>query len=324
MKIRNILLILLAVFSIQLIGGQTAYAAPDFSGAYVKGSPNTHYYYEELNGKTIIFNNYDSSAELFEGERQPYNFYELAYWSPEVDGFDLSIESSNSKVADVVFYDEYELYGDSATNDGYYTAIIEARKKGSTTITVTETTEEEPYIDYDEYGNEVTEYVEPTVRTYKFKVVVTDKWYTGRLHFNTKINPSKVYRNSKKMKVTIKNVYKGDKVTIKVGKNKTITKKIKKNKKSITYSIKFKKQTAGRKVVIKVFDKNGKKVKSSSKPVYYASKIKRGLTKKQVKLIPGWGSPQNIEINGKYTIWWYNDYSKYVYFKNGKVTGWGK
>ena len=75
-------------------------------------------------------------------------------------------------------------------------------------------------IDYDEYGNEITEYQEPTVKTYKFKVVVTDKWYSGRLHKYTKISHPKVYRSTNKMKVKLKKVYKGDKVTIKVGKNK--------------------------------------------------------------------------------------------------------
>ena len=317
---KSTIITLVFLFSIIVIGRQTVYAAPDFSGAYVKEHPNISCYYDQLDGKTIVFNDYDSEAELFKGERQPYNFYELAYWNPDTDPF-ISAESSNTSVARV--YDQMELYGDG-NDDGYYTAIIEARKKGTAIITVTESEENEPDIVYDDYGNEEIVYVPPTIKTYKFKVVVTDKWYSGRLHYSTIIRHPNIYPKTKKTKFTFKNLRKDDKVTIKIGKNRAITKKIKKDTKRISYKIKFKKQPAGRNINVTVTDKYGRKVKSSCKPIYYTSKIKKGLTKKQVKLVPGWGSPEHTNVNGKITIWWYNNYAKYIKFKNRKVIGWGK
>ena len=81
------LFFVLAVIVIPVLGNQVAYAAADFTSGYVKEKPNAHYYYNNLNGKTIVFNKYDASAELYPGEKQPYNFYELAYWNSEVDGY---------------------------------------------------------------------------------------------------------------------------------------------------------------------------------------------------------------------------------------------
>lgn len=308
-KVPNLLLSTMVILSLSIclvgvLNLDTAFAAPDFSGCYVKEHPNTFVYYNELDGKTIVFDNYDSDAELFEGEKQPYNYYELAYWNP--DEVFISSSSSDPSVAEV--QDQLELYGDFYSDGGHFTSIIKAKKAGTTTITVRET----------------VGHFEPTEKTYTFTVVVTDKWYSDRLRYNTNIKHANVYRNSKRVKVTIKNVFRGDKVTIKVGNSKKITKKIKKDMKSVSYNIYFKSQAAGRKVVINVYNKKGAVVKNSSKTIYYASKIKRGLTKKQVKLIPGWGSPQNTSVDGKYTIWWYNNYSKYVKFKSGKVFGWGE
>ena len=60
--------------------------------------------------------------------------------------------------------------------------------------------------------------------------------------------------NGRSLKMTVKNVHKGDYIKIKVGK-KTYTKKIKKDQKKIKYTVKTKKLKRGTKVKITIFNK---------------------------------------------------------------------
>jgi len=59
--------------------------------------------------------------------------------------------------------------------------------------------------------------------------------------------------NGRSLKMTVKNVHKGDYIKIKVGK-KTYTKKIKKDQKKIKYTVKTKKLKRGTKVKITIFN----------------------------------------------------------------------
>lgn len=132
---------------------------------------------------------------------------------------------------------------------------------------------------------------------------------------------SYAYRDSKKIKVEITDAEKGDVLTVKIGK-KTYKKKIPKNDDDYICTIKIKKpKKAGTKIKYILKDKHKHLVATGKSKVYYAKRVKKGMTKKQCKLVPGWEKPSsNSYINGK-TIWWYKD-NAWLMFKNGKLVGW--
>ena len=56
--------------------------------------------------------------------------------------------------------------------------------------------------------------------------------------------------------------------------------------------------------------------------MYYAKKIAKGYTKKQVKWTDYWGSPDDTgSSSGGWSYWYYDDGS-YVVFKHGRVRDW--
>ena len=166
------------------------------------------------------------------------------------------------------------------------------------------------------------------------KISVAIKYHGGSKSYSRKIakpgtsvSTPTIYRSSKSLKVTAKNVHKGDKITVKVGK-KTYTKKIKKDASKISYKQKIKKSKAGSKITVTVKNKFKQTVYSKSKKVYYASKIKKGMTKKQCKLVPGWEYPGDKYVSGSWETWWYDDDNdgyandSYLEFYKGKLYGW--
>ena len=168
------------------------------------------------------------------------------------------------------------------------------------------------------------------------KVKVTFKKGKEKCTFTKKIvkpgvkikTPSYVYRKTKKMKIKLTNVHKGDIVYVKVGK-KTYKKKIKKDKKSYSYKVNLpKRKKAGSKIKITVKNKFKQTLSSKKMKIYYASKLKKGMTKKQCKLVPGWEYPDDVYVYGSTTTWWYDDngdgyaIDSYLTFYKGKLTGW--
>lgn len=135
------------------------------------------------------------------------------------------------------------------------------------------------------------------------------------------IDHSFITRNSKTVKVKVKNALKGSKVKVKIGK-KTYTKKVKSSSKTIKIKIK-KPVKYGQKVKITV-TYNGKVIGKDKcdewDVVWYANKIKVGMTKKQVKYT--WGTPESkSSASGGWAFWHYSDGSR-VTFRNGKVRSW--
>jgi hypothetical protein len=216
------------------------------------------------------------------------NYYNMKYGSGKITGKTLH----NASVTVTL---KGKKYSGTANGAGNYTIKVPKYIKIGTKFTVKASA----------YGGTIT-------RTRK---VVTN---------NPTVLTTKVFRKTKKMTVTLKNVHKGDYVAINVA-GKKYKKKITKDAATKKYIIKLKsnKSFGGSKVKVVVYNKYKQKLRTHSKPIYYASKIKRGFTKKQVKFTTGWGPPENIDTYGKYTTWWYGDYSRYVYFYNGNVTGWG-
>ena len=147
---------------------------------------------------------------------------------------------------------------------------------------------------------------------------------------------SNVYPKSKYITVKLDNIIKGSVVKVKIGK-KTYKKKVK-NKRKIKIKIK-KRPKIGSKVSIKVYykgmvigetyyyqeedeDYDAGYIYEGNDIVYYAKKIRRGMTKKQVKCLVEWGGPSDTaSASGGWSYWYYDDDS-YIGFKNGRVRYW--
>ena len=153
-------------------------------------------------------------------------------------------------------------------------------------------------------------------------VTVTNKYLIGANNYsNTYISVDDwICRNNTKVKFTLKNVYKGDKIIIKIGK-KTYKKTIKSNKKKLKVTQKIKKAKPGTKVTITLRGEKNKLIDTYKTKVYYAAKVKLGMTKKQCKLVPGWEHRDSTTVSGNTTIWWYDDGS-YLSFYKGRLKGW--
>jgi len=139
----------------------------------------------------------------------------------------------------------------------------------------------------------------------------------------TKIAPT--LTNSTKTKITARYVAKGDCFKVKIGK-KTYTKKIKKTVKKCTFTVKHKKASVGTKIKVTHYNKFNQKMDSTAESIVFGGKkLKKGMTKKQVKMLYGYGSP-DASSNGKYGWWQYNYEDggpwKIIYFRNGKVNHW--
>ena len=131
-----------------------------------------------------------------------------------------------------------------------------------------------------------------------------------------------VARDMKRIRVGIEYEKKGDVITVKIGK-KTYKKKIKKNNTDDNvhyFKLKVAKPKA-KKIKITVRDKKGRIVGTATEKVYYASKVRKGMTKNQCKKTIGWGSPDSVSTYKGGTIWWYDDGS-WLTFKGGRLVGW--
>lgn len=168
------------------------------------------------------------------------------------------------------------------------------------------------------------------------KIKVTIKYHNGTKSYTRKIgkpgtsvsSPNYIYRNAKKVKVRVKNAHKGDIIQLKVGKQ-TVKKKIKKDTSKTTITFKLKKKTtAGSKITIVAKNKFKQTIAKAGDKVYYASKIKKGMTKKQCRLVPGWDGPYEKYVSGKWETWWFDDdgdgyaNESYLEFYKGKLYGW--
>lgn len=163
---------------------------------------------------------------------------------------------------------------------------------------------------------------------YNYKVTYGNYTYSraGKIQgSNSTINTKRIFKSTRKTKLTLTNVHKGDTVYIKAG-NKTIKKKIKKNCKKYSFTVKLPaKKTEGKKVKITIKNKFKQTVKTKSYLIWYSTKLHKGMTKKQCKLVPGLGSPDRWYWKGRYLLWCYdssdNGYAQLM-FRNGRLWSW--
>lgn len=133
-----------------------------------------------------------------------------------------------------------------------------------------------------------------------------------------------IYKNTKKVKVVAKNVLKGDKIKLKIGK-KTYTKKIKEAADSKTVTFKIKKPGFyGKKYTLSLVRKK-KTIAKSRKYVYLSDTVYVGYTKKKVKWLKYWNDPdkKNKSSYSEQWVYYWGDETAYLYFNNkGVVTNW--
>ena len=133
---------------------------------------------------------------------------------------------------------------------------------------------------------------------------------------------SAVYKNSTSITVKLTNPLEGGTVRVKIG-DKKFEKKLTNNDKKV--KVKIKKSKYGSKIKIELLY-NGKVVGKDDcdqwDNVLYAKDIKKGMTKKQVKYLYYWGSPDSsASSSGGWSFWYYDDGSE-IAFKKGKVYSW--
>lgn len=183
----------------------------------------TNPYGESINIKCVVKLNYFIEKECifaYQDECETvkkYSYKNLKYGSGKLEGETYD----NAKVTAVI---KGKSYSGKANSSGYYTISVPKYIKIGTSITIKAT----------QYG---------VTKTVKRKVV------------NNKPSGTLTYKvNGKTIKVTIKEIHKGDYIKLKVGK-KTYTKRIKKDQKKLKYSVKTKKLKKGTKVKITVYNK---------------------------------------------------------------------
>lgn len=135
------------------------------------------------------------------------------------------------------------------------------------------------------------------------------------------VHVNNIYARNGYVKGYLKGAIKGEKIVVKAGK-KTYTATVKKTSNKYNFKINISRHTPG--ITVKTYLCTATKdiLFTSSDTLYYASKIKKGFTKKQVKYTRYWGSPDDTaSSSGGWSYWYYDDGSS-VTFKNGKVVNW--
>ena len=120
---------------------------------------------------------------------------------------------------------------------------------------------------------------------------------------------------------------KGDQIRVIAG-GKTFTVKATKDAKVYKFKIKIGKQKLGSKITLQYLNKFGEKRIDYKSLVYYAAEVKKGFTKAQVKLVPGYETVYNSFKDGSNECWeyvWVQDnntgiYGVLIFNKSGKLT----
>ena len=138
--------------------------------------------------------------------------------------------------------------------------------------------------------------------------------------------PDYIFAKSTKVTGKIYNAHKGDILRVKIGK-KTFKTTIRSDKREQKFTVKIKKSAAGSKVTLTFMNRHKQKLSVTSAKVYSSNATRTGMTIKKVRLLAYWGDPTKIQKSGNTQKWCYDDnndgvYDTYLYFKDGKVSGW--
>lgn len=135
------------------------------------------------------------------------------------------------------------------------------------------------------------------------------------------VHVKNIYAKNKYVKGYLRGAIKGEKIVVKVGK-KTYSATVNKTSKKYPFKIYIGNHKPG--ITVKTYLRTATKdtVFTSSDTLYYAYKIKKGFTKKQVKWTKTWGSPSDTASAANGWSYWYYDDGSEIDFKNGKVYWW--
>lgn len=211
--------------------------------------------------------------------------YTLSYESDDYFDDIKNVESSDKSVA-------------SAYIDNNMFIELRPHKPGKTTLTI------------DAYDDSITT-IYVTVAFDKAKVETT-KW---------------IYRYSQNATVEAENVVKGDVICLKIG-AKTYKKKINSTSTKKKVKIRISKPGFyGRKYKLTLL-RNNKVVAHETDYVYLSDTVHTGDSKQKVRWITGWNDPFKKNYY-TYSEQWCYDWNKddgisdaYLYFRNGRVSGW--
>lgn len=136
-----------------------------------------------------------------------------------------------------------------------------------------------------------------------------------------------VYAKSKSVTVKLENPVRGSIVKVKIGK-KTFKKKVGSKKK---IKVKIKKPTVGKHVSIKVYYK-GHLIGTAEdldyeydrSRVFSGKKIRKGMTKKQVKQLYKWSEVEDTDSDSSGYTYWYCEDGSTIVFRKGRVKYWRK
>lgn len=144
--------------------------------------------------------------------------------------------------------------------------------------------------------------------------------------YNLAISWKRIYKSHKKVKFNFSYLDPHDRVIIKIGKKKYT--KIAKGKNVTSFTVKNVKLHMGEKVSCTIYNKFHQKLASKKTKVWFRSGVKVGDTIHQVKYIPGWNKPDNINSSTYDEQWCYDDdgdgiSDSFLYFDAyGHVTSW--
>ncbi len=131
-----------------------------------------------------------------------------------------------------------------------------------------------------------------------------------------------ITKDSKKILIEVTNPIKGAILKVKIGK-KTFKKRLTNTKHHVR--VKIKKPEYGKKIKVHLYYKGERidgEIDYIYDVVYYAKKIRKGMTTKQAKYTIDWYYPHDTySYSNGYTYWWY-DGGSYIVFKNGRVKRW--
>ena len=129
-----------------------------------------------------------------------------------------------------------------------------------------------------------------------------------------------VYSTETKAYITLSDLTKGDVLKLKIG-NKTYKKKVKKSVSKLDWNPKISRPKAGSRIRLTIVNRFKQKLGTYKDKVYSDYKVRMGMTKREVRLVPGYESPDSKSSGSGITYYSYTHghKTKTIWFDNGRV-----